>query len=91
MTGVTLRNRLASSVRSGRARGELFIASHRSLRRCTFSQKSGLLLKTRARISAVAAVTVRRLLHNSLTCLLNAHRLGQRGLRQSHRLQELFD
>ena len=28
----------------------VFIASHRSLRRCTFSQKSGLLPNTRARI-----------------------------------------
>jgi hypothetical protein len=57
----------ARSIRS-RSRG-LFIACHRSLRRCTFSQKSGLLPNTRARMSAVAAVTFRRLLHNSLTCL----------------------
>ena len=37
--------------------------------RWTLSQKSGLLPNTRARISAVAAVTARRLLHSSLTCL----------------------
>src|SRR5205807_3753693 len=57
----------ARSIRS-RSRG-LFIASHRSLRRWTLSQKSGLLPNTRARMSAVAAVTVRRSLHSSLTCL----------------------
>jgi hypothetical protein len=51
-----------------RSRGG-FIAFQRSLRRCTFSQKSGVLPKTRARMSAVAAVTLRRLLQNSLTCL----------------------
>src|SRR6266700_1432163 len=51
-----------------RSRGEC-IASHRSLRRCTLSQKSGLLPNTRARMSAVAAVTLRRSLHCSLTCL----------------------
>ena len=32
----------------------LFIASQRSLRRCTLSQKSGLLPNTRARMSAIA-------------------------------------
>src|SRR5258707_4585797 len=42
---------------------------HRSVRRCTFSQNSGLLPKTRARMSAVGAVTVRRSLQSSLTCL----------------------
>ena len=52
----------ARSIRA-RSRG-LFIASHKSLRRCTFSQKSGLLPNTRARMSAVATVTVRRLLHS---------------------------
>src|SRR5450759_484030 len=57
----------ARSIRS-RSRGEC-IASQRSLRRCTFSQKSGLLPNTRARISAVGAVTLRRSLHSSLTCL----------------------
>ena len=46
-----------------------FIASHRSVRRCTLSQNSGLLPNTRARIRAVGAVTALRLLHNSLTCL----------------------
>ena len=60
-------SRRARLIRS-RSRGE-FIASHKSLRRCTFSQKSALLPNTRARISAVGAVTALRLLHNSLTCL----------------------
>ncbi len=54
---------VARSIRS-RSRG-LFIASHRSSRRWTLRQKSGLLPKTRARISAVAALTCRRSLHSS--------------------------
>jgi hypothetical protein len=37
----------------------VFIASHKSVRRWTFSQNSGSLPKTRARISAVEAVTFR--------------------------------
>ena len=41
----------------------------RSLRRCTFSQKSALLQNARASIRVVSAVIVRRLLHNSLMCL----------------------
>jgi len=64
-----------TAVFSGRARlirwdsrGEC-IASHRSVRRCTFNQKSGLLPNTRARMSAVGAVTALRLLHSSLMCL----------------------
>src|SRR5215217_4848688 len=60
-------SRRARLIRS-RSRGE-FIASHKSLRRCTFSQKSALLPNTRARMSAVGAVTALRLLHSSLTCL----------------------
>src|SRR6202030_4683122 len=47
----------------------VFIASQRSTRRCVFSQNSAELPKTRARISAVSAVTLRRFLHSSLTCL----------------------
>ena len=65
----------AAAGRTGRARsmrrrrsGECR-ASHRSLRRCTFSQKSALLPNTRASIRAVSAVIARRSLHNSLTCL----------------------
>lgn len=46
----------------------LFIAVQRSFRRWVFIQKSGLFPKTRARISAVGAVTVRRLLQSSFTC-----------------------
>lgn len=57
---------LARSTRA-RSSGE-FITAQRSLRRWTFSQKSGLLPNTRARMSAVAAVTLRRSLHNSFTC-----------------------
>jgi hypothetical protein len=37
--------------------------------RCAFSHKSGVLPNTRARMRAVAAVTLRRLLQSSLTCL----------------------
>jgi len=56
--------------RSTRSRSTaLFIASHRSVRRWMLSQKSGLLPKARARIGAVAAATLRRLLRSSLTCL----------------------
>ncbi len=44
----------------------LFIASQRSPRRCTLSQNSGLLPDTRARIGAVAAVTLRPPLQSSL-------------------------
>src|SRR5262249_50731143 len=62
-----VRTGLARSMR-WRRRGE-FSASHRSLRRCTFSQNSALLLNTRASIRAVSAVIARRLLHSSLTCL----------------------
>jgi hypothetical protein len=43
-----------------RSRG-LFIAAHRSLRRWMLSRKSGLLPNTRARMSAVAAVTLKRI------------------------------
>ena len=60
-------NGRARSIRSS-SRG-LCNVSHRSLRRWTLSQNSGLFPKTRPRISAVAAVTFRRSLHNSLTCL----------------------
>jgi protein PsiE len=60
-------NGFARLIRS-RSRG-LCSASHRSLRRCTFSQNSGLLPNTRARMSAVGAVTLRRLLQSSFTCL----------------------
>ena len=59
-------NGFARSIRA-RSSGE-FSVCQRSVRRWTFSQKSGLLPKTRARMSAVAAVTVRRSLHNSFTC-----------------------
>ena len=51
-----------------RSRGEC-VASQRSLRRCTFNQNSGLLPNTRASMSAVGAVTLRRSLQSSLTCL----------------------
>jgi len=44
------------------------MASHKSMRRWTFSQKSALVPKTRARISAVAAVTFLRPLRSSFTC-----------------------
>ena len=60
-------NGRARSIRL-RSRGEC-IASPRSVRRCTLSQKSALLPNTRARMRAVAAVTLRRSLHSSLTCL----------------------
>ena len=46
----------------------VFRASHRSIRRCVFNQKSGELPKTRPNIKAVSAVTARRLRHNSLMC-----------------------
>ena len=62
--------RFNGRARSIRSRSlSVFITSQRSLRRCTLSQKSGLLPNTRARMSAVAAVTFLRLPHNSLTCL----------------------
>src|SRR5260221_7106829 len=60
-------NGFARSILS-RSRGSC-IASQRSLRRWTFSQKSGLLPNTRASMSAVAAVTLLRLLQSSFTCL----------------------
>src|SRR5271154_4920237 len=56
-------NGLARSTRAFSA-GE-FIASHKSLRRCTFSQNSALFPNTRARINAVRAVTLRRSLQSS--------------------------
>ncbi len=56
------------------------------------SQKSALLLNTRASISAVSAVTARRLLHNSLTCLRGTPRgLREIALRQVKRRHELLD
>src|SRR6266545_100570 len=61
------RSRRARSIRFRRS-GECK-ASHRSLRRCTLSQKSALLPNTRPSMRAVSAVTARRLLHSSLTCL----------------------
>jgi hypothetical protein len=46
-----------------------WIACARTMPRCMFSQKSGLLPNTRARMSAVAGVRVHRLLHSALTRL----------------------
>ncbi|MBP2149848.1 hypothetical protein J2126_002571 [Xanthobacter flavus] len=56
-------NGFARSIRA-RSSGE-FSVRQRSVRRWTFSQKSTLLPNTRARMSAVAAVTERRSLHSS--------------------------
>src|SRR3546814_15745103 len=58
-----LRRGLARLIRS---RGER-IASHRSVRRCTLSQKSALLPNTRARMRAVGAVILRRALQSPFT------------------------
>jgi hypothetical protein len=74
-----------------RSRGE-FMASRKSPRRCTLSQNSGPLPNTRARISAVEAVTLRRALLSSLTCLrCTPVALRQCALRQAHRRHGLLD
>jgi hypothetical protein len=84
----TVRGR-ARSIRL-RSRGEC-IACQRSVRRCTLSQKSGLLPNTRARMRAVAAVTLRRSLHSSLTCLRCTPMASASALRQPDRLHEFLD
>jgi hypothetical protein len=69
-----------------RSRGEC-IASQMSLRRCTLSQKSGLLPKTRAKDersrSCHSPAVVAQLVH---VLALHTHGICQRALRKAHRL-----
>ena len=86
-----------AAISSGRARSircfslYLCIASHRSVRRCTLSQKSALFPNTRARINAVGAVMLRRLLHNSFTCFRGTPIASASAPYESKWLHEFFN
>ena len=84
------RSGLARPIRC-RSRG-LFMACHKSVRRCTLSQKSGLLPKTRAKDERGRRRDLPAVLAQLIDVpALNAHRLGKRDLGQCHRLHEFLN
>ncbi len=86
----TLSEVCARSIRL-RSRGEC-IASQRSLRRCTLSQKSGLLPNTRAENESGCRGHVAAIVAQLIDVLaLYTHGVGQRALRQADRLHEFLD
>src|SRR5437879_5984361 len=87
-TGPAAAPRGRARLMRSRWRGEC-IASQRSLRRCTLSQKSGLLPNTRARMRAVGAVTAPAVIAQFVHVLtLHTDGFGQRTLGQTHGLHE---